>query len=52
MPVLRAGLGMVDAAQALMPESQMGFVGLARNEETYQPMPYMESLPDSSPAAR
>ena len=47
MPVLRAGLGMVDAAQALMPEAQTGFVGIARNEETHQPMPYMESLPDS-----
>ncbi len=47
VPVLRAGLGMVDAAQALMPEAQTGFVGIARNEETHQPMPYMESLPDS-----
>ncbi|MGH8917785.1 MAG: uracil phosphoribosyltransferase [Actinomycetes bacterium] len=47
VPVLRAGLGMVDAAQALMPEAQMGFVGLARDEETHQPTPYMESLPDS-----
>ena len=47
VPVLRAGLGMVDAAQALMPEAQTGFVGIARNEETHQPMPYMESLPES-----
>ncbi|MDT7704490.1 MAG: uracil phosphoribosyltransferase [Pseudonocardiales bacterium] len=47
VPVLRAGLGMVDAAQALMPEAQMGFVGIARNEETRQPTPYMESLPES-----
>ena len=47
MPVLRAGLGMVDAAQALMPEAQMGFVGLARDEKTHQPVPYMESLPES-----
>ena len=47
VPVLRAGLGMADAAQALMPEAQMGFVGMARNEETHQPMPYMESLPES-----
>ena len=30
VPVLRAGLGMVDAAQALMPEAQMGFVGLGQ----------------------
>jgi uracil phosphoribosyltransferase len=47
VPVLRAGLGMVDAAQALMPEAQTGFVGIARDEETHEPMPYMESLPDS-----
>jgi len=47
VPVLRAGLGMVDAAQALMPEAQMGFVGLARDEKTHQPVPYMESLPES-----
>ncbi|WP_281688992.1 uracil phosphoribosyltransferase [Pseudonocardia thermophila] len=47
VPVLRAGLGMVDAAQALMPEAQMGFVGLARNEATLKPTPYMESLPES-----
>jgi uracil phosphoribosyltransferase len=47
VPVLRAGLGMVDAAQALMPEAQTGFVGMARNEETHQPTPYMESLPET-----
>ena len=43
VPVLRAGLGMADQAHALIPEAQMGFVGLARNEETLQPTPYMES---------
>jgi uracil phosphoribosyltransferase len=47
VPVLRAGLGMADTAHALIPEAQMGFVGLARNEETLQPQPYMESLPES-----
>ena len=47
VPVLRAGLGMADQAHALIPESQMGFVGLARNEETLLPTPYMESLPES-----
>jgi uracil phosphoribosyltransferase len=46
VPVLRAGLGMVDAAQALMPEAQMGFVGMARDEDTHLPTPYMESLPE------
>ncbi|MCE3550098.1 uracil phosphoribosyltransferase [Pseudonocardia sp. RS11V-5] len=47
VPVLRAGLGMVDAAQNLIPEAQMGFVGVARDEETHRPTPYMESLPAS-----
>ena len=45
VPVLRAGLGMSDAALALLPESTMGFVGLARDEETLQPRAYLESLP-------
>jgi uracil phosphoribosyltransferase len=45
VPVLRAGLGMSDAALALLPESTMGFVGLARDEETHQPRAYLESLP-------
>lgn len=45
VPVLRAGLGMADAALALLPESSMGFVGLARDEHTFEPRGYMESLP-------
>ncbi|MGM1060343.1 uracil phosphoribosyltransferase [Saccharothrix sp. Mg75] len=47
VPVLRAGLGMADQAHKLIPDAQMGFVGLARDEETLQPTPYMESLPES-----
>ncbi|MFD6196150.1 uracil phosphoribosyltransferase [Mycobacteriaceae bacterium NPDC060252] len=45
VPVLRAGLGMVDQAHALIPEARVGFVGMARDEETLQPTPYLESLP-------
>jgi uracil phosphoribosyltransferase len=45
VPVLRAGLGMANAALALLPESSMGFVGLARDEHTFEPRAYMESLP-------
>lgn len=45
VPVLRAGLGMTEAALGLLPESKVGFVGLARDEETFQPRAYMESLP-------
>ncbi len=47
VPVLRAGLGMAEAAFNLLPESQMGFVGLARDEATHEPHPYMASLPES-----
>ncbi|HEX8082633.1 MAG TPA: uracil phosphoribosyltransferase [Jatrophihabitans sp.] len=47
VPVLRAGLGMAEAAFNLLPESQMGFVGLARDEQTHLPVAYMASLPDS-----
>ena len=47
VPVLRAGLGMVDQAHALIPEAKVGFVGVARDETTHQPVPYLESLPDN-----
>jgi uracil phosphoribosyltransferase len=47
VPVLRAGLGMADQAHRLVPEALMGFVGLARDEETLMPTPYMETLPPS-----
>jgi uracil phosphoribosyltransferase len=45
VPVLRAGLGMADQAHRLIPDAQMGFVGLSRDERTLQPKLYMESLP-------
>ncbi|MGH4023850.1 MAG: uracil phosphoribosyltransferase [Pseudonocardiaceae bacterium] len=45
VPVLRAGLGMADQALSLIPDAQTGFVGLARDETTLHPMPYLESLP-------
>lgn len=45
VPVLRAGLGMVDQAHALIPEARVGFVGVARDENTHQPAPYLQSLP-------
>jgi uracil phosphoribosyltransferase len=50
VPVLRAGLGMVNEAHAAMPESLVGFVGVARDEETHQAVPYLESLPDDMSA--
>jgi uracil phosphoribosyltransferase len=47
VPVLRAGLGMAGIAHDLLPEAQMGFVGLARDEATHQPHVYLESLPQA-----
>ncbi len=46
VPVLRAGLGMVDAAQRILGAADVGLVGLARDEQTLQPVTYLESLPD------
>ncbi|MFZ2510543.1 MAG: uracil phosphoribosyltransferase [Gordonia sp. (in: high G+C Gram-positive bacteria)] len=47
VPVLRAGLGMLDAALGVLPEAQTGFVGLARDEETAAPTEYLVSLPEN-----
>ena len=44
--VLRAGLGMVEQANTLLPEASVGFVGVARDEQTSLPTQYLESLPD------
>lgn len=46
VPVIRAGLGMVDPALAMIPDAQVGFIGLARDEETHEPVPYLEALPE------
>lgn len=46
VPVIRAGLGMIDPALAMIPDAQVGFIGLARNEETHEPVPYLEALPE------
>lgn len=46
VPILRAGVGMVGAALRLVPNAEVGFVGLARDESTFQPMPYLAKLPE------
>ena len=46
VPVLRAGLGMLERALELLPEALVGFVGVARDEETARASGYLESLPD------
>ena len=45
VPVLRAGLGILDAALRLVPEASIGFVGMARNEGSHVPEAYLASLP-------
>jgi uracil phosphoribosyltransferase len=45
IPVLRAGLGMLDGALALLPNATVGFMGLQRDEETAQPIEYYVNLP-------
>jgi uracil phosphoribosyltransferase len=45
VPVLRAGLGMLDAMLQLLPHARVGFIGLKREETTLQPQFYHESLP-------
>ncbi len=45
VPVLRAGLGMLDGALALLPTATVGFMGLQRDEETAEPVEYYANLP-------
>src|SRR5262245_44768563 len=45
VPVLRAGLGMLDAFLELVPSAQVGYFGLERNEETAQARRYYEKVP-------
>ena len=46
VPILRAGLGMVDGMLALIPAAKVGHIGLYRNEETLEPVEYYCKLPE------
>lgn len=46
VPILRAGMGMVDGVLKLMPTAKIGHIGLYRNEETLEPVKYYCKLPD------
>lgn len=46
VPILRAGLGMVNGVHALFPSARVGHIGMYRNEETHQPCEYYCKLPD------
>lgn len=45
VPILRAGVGMLDGILALVPSARVGFVGLERNEETALPSTYYNKMP-------
>ncbi len=46
VPILRAGLGMLQGMVTLLPSAEVGFLGMARNEETLEPTTYAERLPE------
>lgn len=45
VPILRAGLGMVDGILSLVPSAKVGHIGLFRNEETLEPVKYYYKMP-------
>jgi uracil phosphoribosyltransferase len=47
VPILRAGLGMLEGMVALLPSAEVGFLGMVRDEETLQPSVYAERLPEN-----
>ena len=46
VPILRAGLGMLDGVMQLIPTAKISVVGFYRNEETLQPVPYFDKVVD------
>lgn len=47
VPILRAGLGMLEGMVSLLPSAEVGFLGMVRDEETLQPSVYAERLPEN-----
>ncbi len=47
VPILRAGLGMLEGMQRLLPTAEVGFLGMIRNEETLLASTYAERLPEN-----
>jgi uracil phosphoribosyltransferase len=48
VPVLRAGLGMSEGLEELIPAARVGHIGLYRDEETHEPVEYLVKLPDAA----
>ncbi|HWJ81661.1 MAG TPA: uracil phosphoribosyltransferase [Nocardioides sp.] len=46
VPILRAGLGMLEGMMRLLPTAEVGFLGMVRNEETLEASTYAERLPE------
>ena len=46
VPILRAGIGMVDGILSLVPAAKVGHIGMYRDEETLQPVEYLVKLPE------
>ena len=46
VPILRAGMGMVDGIINVIPNAKVGHIGLYRNEETFQPVEYYYKMPE------
>jgi len=46
VPILRAGLGLLEGAQTLLPQASIYHLGLVRNEETLEPVCYLNKLPE------
>ena len=47
VPIMRAGLGMVDGFVRYVPEARVGHLGMQRDEETYRPVDYYSNIPSS-----
>ncbi len=52
VPIMRAGLGMVDGFIRFLPEARVGHLGMQRDEETYRPIDYYSNLPEGIDSAR
>jgi uracil phosphoribosyltransferase len=49
VPIIRAGLGMVEAAADVLPHAEVWHLGMYRDEETHRPVSYYNKLPDTCP---
>ena len=48
VPILRAGMGMLDAMLDVLPYAKVGVLGMQRNEETAEPVPYYSKVPPAN----